>query len=145
MTDSILEAVQISRTFTAQEDFTGKIVRSVLRQPKPRSLQALCDVSLTLKTGEVLGVVGESGCGKSTLGRILAGILPASAGHLRFCGQPIFDMDSITRAQTFLKIQMILQDPHVVVKSEKTGGRSYFRGPNCPRTHLASRTGFLCE
>ena len=111
MTDSILEAVQISRTFTAQEDFTGKIVRSVLRQPKPRSLQALCDVSLTLKTGEVLGVVGESGCGKSTLGRILAGILPASAGHLRFCGQPIFDMDSITRAQTFLKIQMIFQDP----------------------------------
>ena len=41
----------------------------------------------TIRRGETLGLVGESGCGKSTLGRVIAGILPPSAGAVRARGR----------------------------------------------------------
>ncbi|MGA1206727.1 MAG: ATP-binding cassette domain-containing protein [Gammaproteobacteria bacterium] len=111
MTYPLLEARDISRTFSPHEDLIGKVVRTALRQPIPAHVRALSNVSLALHTGEVLGVVGESGCGKSTLGRILAGILQPSSGSLAFQGTPFSAMDPLTRASTFLKIQMIFQDP----------------------------------
>jgi peptide/nickel transport system ATP-binding protein len=46
-------------------------------------------VSLTIRTGEVLGLVGESGCGKSTLGRLLLRLLPARDGTLHFASKAI--------------------------------------------------------
>lgn len=45
---------------------------------------AVGDVSFTLKTGEVLGIVGPSGCGKSTLLRVMAGLMTATDGSLQF-------------------------------------------------------------
>ena len=111
MTYPLLEARNISRTFAPHEDLIGKVIRTALRQSIPPHVRALNNVSLVLNPGEVLGVVGESGCGKSTLGRILAGILQPSSGSLAFQGTPISAMDPLTRASTFLKIQMIFQDP----------------------------------
>jgi peptide/nickel transport system ATP-binding protein len=64
-------------------------------------LRAVNGVSLELRRGEVLGLVGESGCGKSTLGRMVAGILPPSEGVIRYRG----------RETAGLKVQMIFQDP----------------------------------
>ena len=51
---------------------------------KAGGVLAVDNVSLTIRTGEVLGLVGESGCGKSTLGRLLLRLLPARSGTLRF-------------------------------------------------------------
>ena len=51
-------------------------------------MHAVDGVDLTIDEGEVVGLVGESGCGKSTLGRIVAGILPPSAGSVTFRGAP---------------------------------------------------------
>lgn len=65
-------------------------------------VHALDDVTLAIDRGEVLGIVGESGCGKSTLGRIVAGLLPASAGTVRFT--PSGNNAKLAR-------QMIFQDP----------------------------------
>lgn len=111
MTQPILEARNVSRIFAPHEDLIGKVVRTVMRQPEPSHVQALSNISLALNTGEVLGIVGESGCGKSTLGRILAGILQPSSGSIAFQGTPLSAMDPATRVKTFLKIQMIFQDP----------------------------------
>ena len=46
-------------------------------------------VSITIRNGEVLGLVGESGCGKSTLGRLLLRLLPARGGTLRFASEAV--------------------------------------------------------
>ena len=51
------------------------------------TVEALRDVSFHVEEGEFLAIVGVSGCGKSTLVRIIGGLLPASAGCVRFQGE----------------------------------------------------------
>ncbi len=52
-------------------------------------IRVLDDVSLELRRGRNLGIIGESGCGKSTLARVIAGILPATSGEVVFDGKPL--------------------------------------------------------
>ncbi len=49
----------------------------------------LQDISLTIQSGERIGIVGESGCGKSTLLKILAGLLPPSSGSVNILGKSV--------------------------------------------------------
>lgn len=79
------------------------------RRQEPRQLTAVRGVSFTLRKGEVLGLVGESGCGKSTLARMVAGLMPPSAGRIAFSA------DMRTR-------QMIFQDPHSSLNPRWTVG-----------------------
>ncbi|WP_370248507.1 ABC transporter ATP-binding protein [Nocardioides sp.] len=78
-------------------------------------VRAVDGVDLTLRPGEVVGLVGESGCGKSTLGRALLGLLPpgtARDGELRFRDQDLLTLRP--REQHRLRgsgIGMIFQDP----------------------------------
>ena len=63
---------------------------------------ALADVSLTLRPGEVLALMGENGAGKSTLMKILSGVIPDYEGQLLLRGQPVRfggtrDADAVTR------------------------------------------------
>jgi ABC-type oligopeptide transport system ATPase subunit len=52
-------------------------------------LHAVDDVSFTIGRGETVGLVGESGCGKSTIVRLIACLLDASSGSIRFEGEEI--------------------------------------------------------
>jgi NitT/TauT family transport system ATP-binding protein len=54
-----------------------------------RSIQALDGVDLTLEQGTFSAVIGSSGCGKSTLLKIMAGLLPPSAGRVALAGKPV--------------------------------------------------------
>ena len=51
---------------------------------KAQRLQALRGVSLDIKSGEVLAIVGESGCGKTTLAKVLMHVIKPSGGEVRF-------------------------------------------------------------
>ena len=74
-------------------------------------LKALDDVSLTVKQGEILGVVGESGCGKSTLGKTVMGIHPATDGRIIFEGNDITDLKPWQSRELRRDLQYTYQDP----------------------------------
>jgi peptide/nickel transport system ATP-binding protein len=75
--DPVLEAQGLVVEVGGRERF--------LRAPIP-PLRAVAAVSLALRSGETLGLVGESGCGKTTLGRALIGIQPEAGGEIRLDG-----------------------------------------------------------
>ena len=64
-------------------------VRRTFPRGGGEELLVLDDVNLTLKQGEIVGLLGRSGSGKSTLLRLIAGLAEPTAGDLRYLGQPI--------------------------------------------------------
>lgn len=72
--------------------------------------RVLHDVSLELKDGEILGLVGESGCGKSTLARLLCCYEKPSAGRVLYNGKDTMHSEKSVRAAFHRDCQLILQD-----------------------------------
>lgn len=72
---------------------------------------ALRVVSQALRSGEVLGVIGESGSGKSTLGAAVAGLLHPSEGELRFKERVLAGLSRQRRPDERQRIQIVFQDP----------------------------------
>ncbi len=104
-----LEAV--SRRFTKPVDIAGKIANLLGAKVKAETVHAVDNVNLTVHEGEVVGLVGESGCGKSTLGRVVADIMPASEGTVRWRGQDRRALTGKAARDAALAVQMIFQDP----------------------------------
>ncbi len=107
----ILEIRNLSKKFVKPLDFAEKIAQKLGSDIKEEVVHAVDDVSLTIRKGEVVSLVGESGCGKSTLGRMVAGILPQTAGSIHYEGRKIDDLKGAAARDVALKIQMIFQDP----------------------------------
>ncbi|WMT91717.1 ABC transporter ATP-binding protein [Pelagibacterium sp. H642] len=78
----------------------------------PRVLNAVDDVSFTLKRGETLGIVGESGSGKSTIARILLRLTDATSGAALFHGDDVLKMDRQQLLAFRRRVQMVFQDPY---------------------------------
>ncbi len=78
-------------------------------------VSAVCNVSLTIKKGKILGLIGETGCGKSVLGQSILRLLPSNAhitGAILFEGKNILDlsMEEIRQIRG-RKIAYICQNP----------------------------------
>ena len=71
------------------------------------AVEALSDVSFTLRDGEILGVAGESGSGKSTLLRLISGLEPPDAGEIRLDGRPL---PARRTREDYRIMQMVFQD-----------------------------------
>ena len=76
------------------------------------TVEAVRHFSLTLRPGEIYGLVGESGCGKSTLARTIIGVYPVSSGEIWFQGLKISDRSVLRRHRREVRrgMQMIFQD-----------------------------------
>lgn len=85
-----------------------------------RSVHAVNNVSLDVRKGEALCVVGESGCGKSTVARLVAGLLSPSAGEIHYDGQRIDNLSRRDMQPLRKKIQMIFQNPYASLNPRMT-------------------------
>ena len=93
----LLEARDLSRSFPA----SGK-----------KTVHAVSSVSLQIREGETLGLVGESGCGKSTLGRLLIRLLRPDSGEVLFRNQSVTAMTEKEFRPLRREMQLIFQDPY---------------------------------
>ncbi len=109
MSDLIVETRDVRQTF--------RISAGTFRGTRP--LRAVNGVSLAIKQGEVLGLVGESGCGKTTLSRMMLGLLEPTAGSILVKGRPIQEFDRLEIARL---LQPIFQDPYSSLNPRKSVG-----------------------
>ncbi|WP_247004650.1 ABC transporter ATP-binding protein [Halosolutus gelatinilyticus] len=84
-------------------------------------IPAVRGVSLALRPGETVGLVGESGCGKSTLAKLIVGLETPDDGTVRLHGRPIGGVDSRTDAQ-LTEIGVVFQHPGASLNPKRTVG-----------------------
>jgi len=108
---SLLKLTDVARSFDVSPPWLERVL-----ERKPRSvLKAVDGVSLTIDSGETLGLVGESGCGKSTVARLIVGLYTPTRGTIEFDGAILAGagaVDGAVRRAARRGMQMIFQDPY---------------------------------
>ena len=82
-------------------------------------VRAVDGVSFDLRRGETLGLVGESGCGKSTTARAIVGLVPVTAGSVRFDDVELAGHPEALR-EVRPRLQMVFQDPYASLDPRMT-------------------------
>ena len=112
--DILAETRDLDVHFAASAGLFGKSREAVVR--------AVDHVSLQIRRGETLGLVGESGCGKSTLGRAILRLVPPTAGRVLFEGEDLTELPDAEMRRRRRKMQMIFQDPYSSLDPRMTVG-----------------------
>ena len=98
------------------------VTSGIIFQHKVADIKAVDDVSLFIRRGETLGLVGESGCGKTTLGRCILQLYRPTEGEVLFEGQDLVKMSSGEVRRFRRRMQMIFQDPYSSLNPRQSCG-----------------------
>ena len=104
-------------------------VRGGLLNRKVATVQAVDDVSFSVRKGETLGIVGESGCGKSTTARLLMRLVEPDAGSVTFDGDAVGSPGGITVNDMRRQMQMVFQDSYSSLNPRMTVAESIAYAP----------------
>ena len=110
----ILKVENLKKYFPIKGGFFSKTIGNV---------KAVDGVSLEVRKGETLGIVGESGCGKSTTGRAILQLLKPTGGKVYFKDQDLSKLSKKEMRALRPKMQLIFQDPYSSLNPRMTVGQ----------------------
>jgi peptide/nickel transport system ATP-binding protein len=93
--------------------------KGVVLRRQVGAVQAVDELSFTVRNGETLGIVGESGCGKSTLARCIIRLLEPTAGHIIFEGRDITHLSRRDLRPVRREMKIVFQDPQGALNPRK--------------------------
>ncbi|MEM0470273.1 MAG: ABC transporter ATP-binding protein [Desulfurococcaceae archaeon] len=105
--DTLIQTIDLKKYFGVRGSFRKKV-------------KAVDGVSLNIKRGETLGVVGESGCGKSTLGKTILRLLDPTSGKVIFESRDVTKVKGGALREYWRNAQMVFQDPHTSLDPRMT-------------------------
>jgi oligopeptide transport system ATP-binding protein len=112
MSDTILQLTDVKTHFPIERGFFFKRLVGTVK--------AVDGINLTVRRGEVLGLVGESGCGKSTLARTILQLIPTTGGTVVLNGRNLATDSARELLAARRDLQMVFQDPYASLNPRMT-------------------------
>ena len=104
-------------------------------------VSAVAGISLDVRRGETLGIVGESGCGKTTTGRAIMQLPPPTSGSVRFEGTDLTALGVKQMRAARTRMQMVFQDPISSLNPRRTARNTVLEPLDDPPPGHGGRTG----